>query len=53
MTSHSFSVVAGCTSAVVDAVVLYRPIPTALAALRGWDARDYVIATAQATIALP
>ncbi len=53
LTTHRFAAVSGCTSATVDAVVLYRPIPTEMAALRGWDARDYVIATAQATIALP
>jgi hypothetical protein len=53
ITTHSFTALAGCTAATVRAVVLYRPLPTAMATLRGWDARDYIIATAQATVALP
>jgi hypothetical protein len=37
----------------VRAWVLYRPLPLAEASLRGWDARDWVIATAEATVPLP
>ncbi|MFP6684071.1 MAG: hypothetical protein VB934_05130, partial [Polyangiaceae bacterium] len=50
LTTHRFAVPNGCTSATVRAVVLYRPIPTAMAAVRGWDAKDYVIAEAEAIL---
>lgn len=53
ITTHSFTALGGCTSATVTAIVLYRPHPTAMAAERGWDASDYVIATGQATVPLP
>jgi hypothetical protein len=53
LTSHSFTALGGCTSATVTATVLYRPIPTAMAAVRGWEAKDYIIATAQETIPRP
>lgn len=52
-TEHRFAAPAGCMSATVTATVLYRPVPVRLARERGWDARDYVIAVAQETIALP
>lgn len=52
-TTHAFAIPAGCASATIAAVVVYRPIPVGLARQRGWDARDYVIATASQTVALP
>ena len=53
ITTHSFTALGGCTSATVTATVIYRPHPTAMAAERGWDAKDYVIAVGQATVSLP
>ena len=53
MTTHAFAVPPGCASATVTAAVIYRPLPVRLARERGWDARDYVIATTSQTIALP
>jgi hypothetical protein len=50
---HRFVIPPGCSSAKVSAAVLYRPVPVRLARERGWDARDYVIATAEEMIALP
>jgi hypothetical protein len=50
ITSHRFAMPPSCTSATVRATVLYRPLPTALASLRGWQAKDYIIATAENTI---
>jgi len=52
-TTHEFSVPADCTTATVRASVLYRPVPTVIASLRGWEANDYVIATAEQTIGVP
>jgi len=52
-TTHAFAVPPGCASATVSAVVVYRPIPIRLGRQRGWDARDYVIATASQTVTLP
>ena len=51
LTTHSFDA-SGCSSATVRATVLYRPLPLAQAKLRGWTANDYIIASAQSTIAL-
>lgn len=53
MTTHAFAVPPGCANATVSAAVIYRPLPVRLARERGWDARDYVIATTSQTIALP
>ncbi|MEP7123600.1 MAG: hypothetical protein ABJE95_21910 [Byssovorax sp.] len=53
MTTHAFAVPPSCAKATVSAVVVYRPLPVRLARQRGWDARDYVIATTTQTIALP
>lgn len=53
VTKHVFEALSGCSGATVKAWVLYRPHPTALAALRGWSAKDYVIASATASLALP
>lgn len=51
--AHRFAVPPGCSSATITATVLYRPVPVGLARERGWEARDYVIAEAKETIALP
>ncbi len=53
VTRHAFAIPAGCASATVTAVVVYRPIPVGLGRQRGWDARDYVVATTSQTVALP
>ncbi|NUQ78715.1 MAG: carboxypeptidase regulatory-like domain-containing protein [Polyangiaceae bacterium] len=50
---HRFAIPPGCGTATIAATVLYRPVPLHLARERGWEARDYVIATAKETIALP
>src|SRR6185369_13492091 len=54
-TTHAFTIPAGCTGATakVGAAVIYRPIPVAEARARGWDARDWVVATAGTSAALP
>lgn len=53
-TTHTFAVPPGCPSAKVDAVLLYRPFPVALARERGWsEARDYVVSTASVSATLP
>jgi hypothetical protein len=53
VTSHRFTLPAGCTDATVRAEVLYRPLPLGEARRRGWSALDYVIASAEETIAIP
>ena len=50
---HRFAIPPGCGAAKIKATVLYRPVPVRLARERGWEARDYVIATAEETVALP
>jgi hypothetical protein len=52
-TKHAFAIPPGCTSATLSAAVLYRPVPVALARERGWEAHDFVVATASTTVALP
>lgn len=52
-TTHSFSLDPSCSDATARVVVLYRPLPLQEAALRGWDAKDYLIAERSKTIALP
>ncbi|MFT3775650.1 MAG: hypothetical protein QM820_60660 [Minicystis sp.] len=52
-TTHAFTIPAGCATANIGAAVIYRPVPVALARERGWQAHDYVVATATATAALP
>jgi hypothetical protein len=47
-TEHSFARGESCVQGKVRATLLYRPHPLALARSYGWDARDYVIATAEA-----
>lgn len=51
-TTHAFTVPGGCASATISAAVIYRPIPVGLARQRGWDARDYVIATSSQVLGL-
>ncbi len=46
-TEHGFARGDSCVEGKVRATVLYRPHPLALAERYGWDARDYVIATAE------
>jgi len=48
VTSHTFAVPSGCSAPSVTATVLYRPVPLAMATLRGWDAADHIIGTASA-----
>ena len=50
---HRFAIPPGCSTATISATVLYRPVPVHLARERGWEALDYVIATAEETIKLP
>lgn len=50
---HTFALPPMCPSATVDIAVLYRPVPLGLARERGHDGRDFVIATASQTVALP
>jgi hypothetical protein len=52
-TSHAFAIPQGCSSASVSAAVLYRPVPTKMAELRGWEAKDFVMATTKETVSLP
>jgi len=47
-TEHAFARGESCAQGKVRATLLYRPHPLALAESYGWDARDYVIATAEA-----
>lgn len=52
-TTHAFALPGGCASATATATLIYRPVPVALARERGWDARDWVVATMKQTVALP
>ncbi len=45
LTEHVFALPEGCETGQVRAKVMYRPHPLSQSALRGWDARDYLIAT--------
>ena len=45
ITEHSFQIDPECSSGQVRAQLLYRPIPLSLAVPRGWEAKDYVIAS--------
>ena len=45
ITEHRFTVSEGCDSGSVRANVLYRPIPIHLSQERGWDSKDYEIAS--------
>tara|TARA_B100001964_G_C14100103_1_gene538893 strand:- start:24 stop:1007 length:984 start_codon:yes stop_codon:yes gene_type:complete len=47
-TEHRFELPDGCDAGTISVKVLYRPTPLSLALLRGWEARDYVIATGSA-----
>ena len=47
LSSHSFSLPEGCGPVDVRATVLYRPVPMHMAVARGWDAKDYIIATGE------
>lgn len=52
-TKHTFRLPAGCSTGKVTAVVLYRPVPVDMARLRGWDARDWVVAQANENVTAP
>ncbi len=52
-TTHTFRLPAGCSAGKVTAVVLYRPVPVDMARLRGWDARDWVVAQANENVTAP
>lgn len=43
-TEHTFAIPAGCASGKVTATLIYRPVPIGMARLRGWDAKDWVVA---------
>ena len=47
-TEHSFTLPAECTGGSVRAKLLYRPTPLRMAKLRGWEAKDYIIAEGMA-----
>ena len=49
LSTHRFELPEGCGPGRITARVLYRPIPLAMATLRGWEARDYVISSAEQT----
>jgi len=44
---HTFSLPEECGPVDVRATVLYRPVPLQMAAQRGWDSKDYIIATGE------
>lgn len=52
VTTHVFAIPPGCPSATVTASLVYRPVPVGQARQRGWDARDWVVASTTKTIAL-
>lgn len=52
-TSHTFRLPAGCSTGQVTAAVLYRPVPVDMARLRGWEAKDWVIAEAKESVSAP
>jgi hypothetical protein len=52
-TTHAFTIPMGCAAATVTATLLYRAIPVGLGRERGWDAVDYVMASATESVALP
>jgi hypothetical protein len=52
-THHGYGVPVGCAAATVTAKLVYRRSGVTLARQRGWDARDYVVATATANVTLP
>ena len=53
VTAHTFALPPACDAAQVSATLVYRPVPLHLAALRGWEAKDWVIAEASESVALP
>jgi hypothetical protein len=54
-TFHQFALPPSCkaANATVSVTFLYRPVPLALAELRGWKALDYVIAKSTQSVAIP
>ena len=53
LSNYTFDVPSGCTDVSISATLLYRPIPLHLAALRNWEAFDYIIGTATEQIEAP
>ncbi len=53
LTTHLFALPAGCSSVMVTATVLYRPVPVHFGRLRGWETRDWVAATRKETVLIP
>ena len=51
-TTHVFAIPPGCASGQITATALYRPLPVGLSRERGWDAKDYVIASASKAVSL-
>jgi hypothetical protein len=51
--NHTFTLPNGCSDATVRVWALYRPLPIAEAALRGWPSQDHLIASAQETVLVP
>lgn len=51
--TFTFGLPAGCTSATVEAVTLYRPVPMQVGRERGVLARDFVVARRVEMVALP
>ena len=45
LTQHVFELPEGCSTGEVRATVMYRPRPLSQSTLRGWDAKDYIIAS--------
>ena len=41
---HTFAVPAGCSTGKVTATLVYRPVPVHMARLRGWEAKDWIVA---------
>jgi len=48
--SQSFAIPAGCATGKVSATLVYRPVPVDMARLRGWAAKDWVVAKASESV---
>ncbi len=47
---HRFTTAGACSEAIASATLLYRRVPPRLALERGWDAPDYLVAAAEASL---
>jgi hypothetical protein len=52
-TTHLFSIPAGCSTATVNATLVYRRAPVMLARQRGWSLTDAVVGKATLSVPLP